>query len=71
MASTETTDLRKVMAEKIPAFQEEVKAFRKSFGNKVIGEITVDQVMNELAVRIQVLSIFVSVEKRYCAMARQ
>jgi hypothetical protein len=32
------------MAEKIPKFQEEVKAFRKDHGNKVIGEITVDQV---------------------------
>jgi citrate synthase len=31
------------MAEKIPEFQEEVKAFRKNHGNKVIGEITVDQ----------------------------
>jgi citrate synthase len=31
------------MAEKIPAFQEEVKAFRKEHGNKVIGEVTVDQ----------------------------
>lgn len=43
LASTEATDLRKVMAEKIPEFQEEVKAFRKNHGNKVIGEITVDQ----------------------------
>lgn len=43
LASTDCTDLRKVMAEKIPVFQEEVKAFRKNHGNKVIGEITVDQ----------------------------
>jgi len=31
------------MTDKIPAFQEEVKKFRKDHGNKVIGEITVDQ----------------------------
>ena len=43
-ASSDTTDLRKVMEEKIPLFQEEVKQFRKDHGNKVIGEITVDQV---------------------------
>jgi len=43
--SSDSTDLKKVMAEKIPAFQEEVKKFRKDHGNKVIGEITVDQVI--------------------------
>ena len=43
-SSSDSTDLRKVMAEKIPAFQEEVKKFRKDHGDKVIGEITVDQV---------------------------
>jgi len=43
LASTEVTDLRKVMEEKIPLFQEEVREFRKNHGNKVIGEITVDQ----------------------------
>jgi citrate synthase len=42
-ASSDSTDLRKVMSEKIPVFQEEVKKFRKDHGNKVIGEITVDQ----------------------------
>merc|ERR1711934_876731 len=35
-------DLRTTVAEKIPAMQEEVKAFRKSHGNTKIGEITVD-----------------------------
>merc|ERR1712121_483662 len=35
-------DLRSTVAEKIPAMQEEVKAFRKSHGNTKIGEITVD-----------------------------
>jgi len=40
-AST-STDLRTVLAEKIPAVQEEVKAFRKQHGNTKVGEITVD-----------------------------
>merc|ERR1711990_1378920 len=35
-------DLRTTVAEKIPAMQEEVKAFRKSHGSAKIGEITVD-----------------------------
>merc|ERR1712025_877222 len=35
-------DLRSTVAEKIPAVQEEVKAFRKQHGNTKIGEITVD-----------------------------
>lgn len=42
--STESTDLREVMAQKIPAMQEEVKAFRKAHGNSKVGEITVDMV---------------------------
>merc|ERR1711963_906928 len=37
------SDLRTALAEKIPVVQEEVKAFRKTFGDKKIGEITVDQ----------------------------
>ena len=36
------SDLKSVLAEKIPAVQEEVKAFRKQHGNTKIGEITVD-----------------------------
>lgn len=43
LCSSNSTDLRKVLSDKIPVFQEEVKAFRKNHGNKVIGEITVDQ----------------------------
>ena len=35
-------DLRTAVAEKIPAFQEEVKAFRKAHGATKIGDITVD-----------------------------
>merc|ERR1712001_815895 len=35
-------DLRTTVAEKIPAMQEEVKAFRKSHGGAKIGDITVD-----------------------------
>jgi len=41
--ASDSTDLKAVMAEKIPKVQEEVKAFRKSHGNVKIGEITVDQ----------------------------
>ncbi|XP_063878770.1 probable citrate synthase 1, mitochondrial isoform X2 [Scylla paramamosain] len=40
--STESTDLREVMAQKVPAMQEKVKAFRKSHGSTKVGEITVD-----------------------------
>ena len=36
------SDLKSALAEKIPAVQEEVKAFRKQHGNTKIGEITVD-----------------------------
>lgn len=46
--STESTDLREVMAQKIPAMQEEVKAFRKEYGNTKVGEITVDMVSGSL-----------------------
>lgn len=42
--STESTDLRDVMAQKVPAMQEKVKAFRKSHGSTKVGEITVDMV---------------------------
>merc|ERR1712001_121330 len=36
------SDLKSVLAEKIPERQEEVKAFRKQHGNTEVGEITVD-----------------------------
>lgn len=39
-----STDLRSVMAEKIPKEQERVKAFRKECGNVKVGEVTVDMV---------------------------
>lgn len=42
--STESTDLREVMAQKIPVMQEKVKAFRKAHGSTKVGEITVDMV---------------------------
>jgi len=38
------SDLKSALAEKIPAVQEEVKAFRKQHGDTKIGEITVDQI---------------------------
>ena len=40
--ASSNTDLKAVLAEKIPVVQEEVKAFRKQHGNTKIGEITVD-----------------------------
>jgi len=41
-------DLRNALAEKIPGFQEEVKAFRKQHGATKIGEITVDSLYGEM-----------------------
>jgi citrate synthase len=40
--SAETTDLKAVLAEKIPLAQADVKSFRKSHGDTKIGDITVD-----------------------------
>lgn len=37
-------NLKDVLAEQIPKEQESIKAFRKEYGSKVIGEIQVDQV---------------------------
>lgn len=42
--STENTDLRDVMAQKVPIVQEDVKAFRQKYGKTKVGEITVDMV---------------------------
>uniref|UniRef100_T1IYU2 Citrate synthase n=1 Tax=Strigamia maritima TaxID=126957 RepID=T1IYU2_STRMM len=39
---SDNTDLKAVLAQKIPAQQEVVKSFRQQAGNKVIGEITID-----------------------------
>lgn len=40
--SDASTDLRKVLSEKIPQEQERVKAFRKNHGSTKVGEVTVD-----------------------------
>lgn len=40
--STASTDLKGILASKITNEQEKVKKFRKEYGNKVIGEITVN-----------------------------
>nr|CAD7393573.1 unnamed protein product [Timema cristinae] len=37
-----STDLKAVLAKKIPAEQERVKAFRKQYGSSKVGEVTVD-----------------------------
>jgi len=40
--ASNSADLKSALAEKIPPFQEEVKAFRKQHGNTKIGDITID-----------------------------
>lgn len=40
--SDASTDLKKVLAEKIPKEQERIKSFRKQHGNTKVGEVTVD-----------------------------
>lgn len=40
--SDSSTDLKAILAEKIPKEQERVKTFRKEYGSKVVGEVTVD-----------------------------
>ena len=40
--SDSSTDLKKVLADKIPKEQERVKAFRKQHGSTKVGEVTVD-----------------------------
>jgi citrate synthase len=41
---SDTTDLKAVLAKKIPAEQERVKEFRKTYGSTKVGEVTVDMV---------------------------
>jgi len=40
--SSESTSLREVLAEKVPAVQAEVKEFRKQHGKTVVGQVNVD-----------------------------
>lgn len=40
--SDSSTDLKKILSEKIPEQQERVKAFRKDYGSTKVGEVTVD-----------------------------
>lgn len=44
--SDSSTDLKKILAEKIPKHLEVVKKFRKEHGSAVVGEVTVDMVCN-------------------------
>jgi len=39
-----STDLKKVLTDRIPKEQERVKAFRKDHGSTKVGEVTVDMV---------------------------
>jgi uncharacterized membrane protein len=41
---SDSTDLKAVLAKKIPEEQERVKSFRKTYGATKIGEVTVDMV---------------------------
>jgi len=41
---SDTTDLKAVLAKKIPEEQERVKNFRKTYGSTKVGEVTVDMV---------------------------
>lgn len=41
---SDSTDLKGVVAKRIVDHQKKVKSFREAYGNKVIGEVTVDQV---------------------------
>lgn len=49
---SDSTDLKAILTEKIPKEQERVKSFRKEFGNKVVGEVTVDMVMSNVFGRV-------------------
>jgi len=40
----ESTNLKDVLKQKVPAEQDNVKNFRKEYGSTVIGEVTVDMV---------------------------
>ena len=46
----QASDLKSVLAEKIPATIADVKAFRKEHGNTKVGEITVDMVSLKLKI---------------------
>lgn len=42
--SSDSTDLKGIMADKIPKEQERIKNFRKAHGATKVGEVTVDMV---------------------------
>lgn len=43
-AASTSTNLKEVLAEKIPAEQEKIKEFRKKYGQTKVGEVTLDMV---------------------------
>jgi citrate synthase len=45
-ASSDSTDLKGILADKIPKEQERIKNFRKAHGATKVGEVTVDMVSN-------------------------
>lgn len=58
--SDASTDLKAVLAAKIPKEQERVKNFRKNYGNTKVGEVTVDMVSKISDLKLSVsFSLFV------------
>lgn len=51
--------IQDTLAELVPIKQKELTALKKEHGNKVIGEVTVDQVRVELKLSMQLLSFSV------------
>lgn len=51
------TDLKKILAEKIPKEQERVAAFRKKYGTTKVGDVTVNMV---ILVSCAILTIYYS-----------
>lgn len=59
--------IQDTLAELVPIKQKELTALKKEHGNKVIGEVTVDQVRVGVELYMQLLSD--SVLTRYCSCA--
>lgn len=56
-ASSDSTDLKGILADKIPKEQERIKNFRKAHGATKVGEVTVDMVSN---FKIDICALFVT-----------
>lgn len=49
--SADTTDLKAILADKVPKEQERVKNFRKAHGATKVGEVTVDMVSSDKSIQ--------------------